>query len=52
MNNRKVREGSNKGVDFIFPLFKELKDTSVDFNINKLCKDVLVRWKDLKGFMQ
>ena len=37
MNNcRKVPEVSNEGVYWMLPQFQKIKDTSVDFTINKM----------------
>ena len=32
----KLRKGSNEGVDWVFPQFQEIKETSVDLSINKM----------------
>ena len=32
----KLREGSNEGVEWMFPQFHAIKDTSVSFTINKI----------------
>ena len=32
----KLRKGSNEGVDWVFPQFQEIKETSVDLSINEI----------------
>ena len=49
-NSGKLREGSNEVVDWVFPHFQVIKDTSFSFTINKCFKAVLGRVAGLKGW--
>ena len=40
-NYGKLREGSNEGVDRVFPQFQAIKETSVSFSINKMIQGCL-----------
>ena len=42
INSGKLREGSNEGVDWMFPQFQAIKDTSVSFSINKMLQGCFV----------
>ena len=43
MNNcGKLQEVSNEGVDWMFPQFQEIKNTSVSFSINKMFQGCVV----------
>ena len=43
MNNYgKLREGSKEGVDWLFPQFQAIKETSVAFRINKMLQGCVV----------
>ena len=46
-NSGNLQEGSNEGVDWMFPQFQEIKETSVDFSINKIIQGCVVM---LDGF--
>ena len=41
-NSGNLREGSNEGVDWMFPQFQEIKNTSVSFSINKMFQGCVV----------
>ena len=41
-NSGNLREGSNEGVDWMFPQFQVIKDTSFTFSINKTLQGCFV----------
>ena len=53
MNNcGNLLEGSNKFIDWMFPQFQEIKDTNVDFTINKMIQGCVRKAEKLKGLIE
>ena len=51
-NHGKVLKVSNKGFDWMFPQFKDTKETGIDSNIIKCLKAVFGRWMYSKGVIR